>query len=106
MVESTDIAKKMEQMKQPNVDNRVKTEDVMNTKGLTFKSFGLSEEVQFVSQSSHFLYVADLKFNQKFKFDPDAPFSTDFLTNLFAGYLRNGIRVPLPYPRRGDPGRA
>lgn len=49
MVESTDIAKKMEQMKQPNVDNRVKTEDVMNTKGLTFKSFGLSEEVQFVS---------------------------------------------------------
>lgn len=47
MVESTDIAKKMETMKQPNVDNRVKTEDVMNTKGLTFKSFGLSEEVQF-----------------------------------------------------------
>ena len=39
----------MENMKQPNLDDRVKTEDVMNTKGLTFKSFGLSEEVQFVS---------------------------------------------------------
>ena len=58
MVESTDqskndkqgpLAHKMEQMKQPNVDNRHKTEDVTNTKGLTFKSFGLSDEVQFVS---------------------------------------------------------
>ena len=52
MVESTkepekqgQLADKMAQMKQPNVDNRVKTEDVTNTKGLTFKSFGLSDEV-------------------------------------------------------------
>ena len=56
MVESTDkdksLAQKMDQMKQPNVDSRVKTEDVMNTKGLTFKSFGLSDEVQFVSKHS------------------------------------------------------
>ena len=43
------LAQKMTTMKQPNLDNRVKTEDVTNTKGLTFKSFGLSEEVQFVS---------------------------------------------------------
>lgn len=39
----------MANMSQPNVDKRVKTEDVTNTKGLTFKSFGLSEEIQFVS---------------------------------------------------------
>lgn len=39
----------MASMSQPNVDKRVKTEDVTNTKGLTFKSFGLSEEIQFVS---------------------------------------------------------
>ena len=44
------LAKKMETMEQPNVDRRVTTEDVQGTKGFTFKSFGLSDEIQFVSR--------------------------------------------------------
>lgn len=31
--------------KQPNVNTQKKTEDVLNTKGLTFDSFNLSQEV-------------------------------------------------------------
>ena len=38
--------------KQPNVDKRVKTEDVTNTKGLTFKDFNLSQELQLVSKAA------------------------------------------------------
>ena len=39
----------MATMPQPKVDTRVKTEDVTNTQGLTFRDFGLAESVQFVS---------------------------------------------------------
>ena len=39
-------------MPQPKVDNRVKTEDVTGTQGLTFRDFGLAESVQFVSQEN------------------------------------------------------
>ena len=35
--------------KQPPRDTRVKTEDVASIKGLTFKDFGLSQELQLVS---------------------------------------------------------
>lgn len=35
--------------KQPNVNTQKKTEDVTNTKGLTFNDFKLSQEVQLVS---------------------------------------------------------
>lgn len=35
--------------KQPNVNTQKKTEDVTNTKGLTFNDFNLSQEVQLVS---------------------------------------------------------
>ena len=44
---------KMENMNQPNVDNRVTTDDVHGTKNLTFKSFGLESSVQFVSNPNH-----------------------------------------------------
>jgi len=37
----------MATMPQPKVDTRVKTEDVTNTQGLTFRDFGLAESVQF-----------------------------------------------------------
>lgn len=33
-------------VKAPKKDNRIKTEDVLGTKGLTFQDFGLSQEVQ------------------------------------------------------------
>lgn len=38
-------AERMATMAQPNVDTRVKTEDVTATSGKTFRDFGLSEEV-------------------------------------------------------------
>ena len=40
----------MEQLKkkQPNIDKRVKTEDVTSRKGYTFKDFNLSQELQLV----------------------------------------------------------
>ena len=34
-----------------NVDNRVKTEDVTATSGMTFRDFNLADSVQFVSSS-------------------------------------------------------
>ena len=37
---------------QPNVDTRVKTEDVTNTKGLSFRDFNLSKDVQLVGKLS------------------------------------------------------
>ena len=40
----------MATMPQPKVDTRVKTEDVTATEGKTFRDFGLSEAVQFVSR--------------------------------------------------------
>ena len=36
---------------QPNVDTRIKTEDVTNRKGLEFKDFGLSEDLMLVSSN-------------------------------------------------------
>ena len=33
---------------QPNVDTRVKTEDVTNTKGLSFRDFNLGKDIQLV----------------------------------------------------------
>lgn len=47
--EQSALQKAMAQRNQPNVDSRVKTDDVTGTKGLTFKDFGLCDEVQFVS---------------------------------------------------------
>lgn len=38
----------MENAKIPPKDTRFKTEDVTSTKGLHFKDFGLSQEVQLV----------------------------------------------------------
>jgi hypothetical protein len=35
--------------KQPNVNTQKKTEDVLNTKGLSFSDFNLSNDVQLVS---------------------------------------------------------
>lgn len=35
--------------KQPNVNTQKKTEDVLNTKGLSFQDFNLSHDVQLVS---------------------------------------------------------
>ena len=37
-------------MERPNVDKRVKTEDVTATSGMTFRDFNLDDAVQFVSQ--------------------------------------------------------
>jgi hypothetical protein len=34
---------------QPNVNRQQKTEDVTNTKGMSFSDFGLGEELQLVS---------------------------------------------------------
>lgn len=66
----------MEQAKQPPRDTRYKTEDVTSTKGLSFKDFGLTQEVQLVR----------------------------LLTLLIAiGNLRNGLRKSITYPRRGNP---
>jgi hypothetical protein len=39
----------MATMPQPKVDNRVKTDDVTATQGLTFRDFNLADSVQFVS---------------------------------------------------------
>jgi hypothetical protein len=36
---------------QPNVNKQQKTEDVTNTKGMSFSDFGLGEELQLVSSS-------------------------------------------------------
>ena len=36
----------MDSAKAPPKDTRVKTEDVTNTKGMTFKDFGVSKELQ------------------------------------------------------------
>lgn len=38
----------------PTKDTRFKTEDVTNTKGLTFQDFGLSQEVQQVTPPTVF----------------------------------------------------
>lgn len=35
--------------KQPNVNTQKKTEDVLNTKGLSFEDFNLSQEMHMVS---------------------------------------------------------
>ena len=37
-------------MERPKVDDRVKTEDVTGTEGLTFRDFELDDAVQFVSE--------------------------------------------------------
>jgi len=37
--------------KQPNVDTRIKTEDVTARKGLEFKDFNLSEDLLLVSEN-------------------------------------------------------
>lgn len=37
--------------KQPNVDTRIKTEDVTDRKGLEFKDFNLSEDLMLVSEN-------------------------------------------------------
>jgi hypothetical protein len=37
---------------QPNVDTRVKTEDVTNTKGLAFRDFNLGKDIQLVCKLS------------------------------------------------------
>ena len=42
----------MATMERPKVDNRVKTEDVTGTEGLTFRDFNLDDAVQFVSRLS------------------------------------------------------
>ncbi len=43
-------SKQTEALVKPAKDTRVKTEDVTNTKGLTFQSFGLSQDVLLVSE--------------------------------------------------------
>jgi hypothetical protein len=42
-------SKQTEALVKPAKDTRVKTEDVTSTKGLTFQSFGLSQDVLLVS---------------------------------------------------------
>jgi hypothetical protein len=39
--------------KQPNVDTRIKTEDVTDRKGLEFKDFNLGEDLMLVSENLH-----------------------------------------------------
>lgn len=82
---STEIVRK-----QPNVDTRIKTEDVTARKGLEFKDFGLGEDLMLVS--------------------------ANMLSHSMIGHLRDGLRVPLPhlggsnpqdpggtrYPRKGE----
>ena len=41
--------------KQPNVDTRIKTEDVTDRKGLEFKDFNLSEDLMLVSENLHLI---------------------------------------------------
>ena len=64
--------------KQPPRDTRYKTEDVTNTKGLSFKDFGLSQELQLVNIR---------------------------MLSCYLGNLRNGLRESLSYPRRSYPAR-
>lgn len=47
--EQKSFAERMATMERPNVDTRVKTEDVTATSGMTFRDFGLADSVQFVS---------------------------------------------------------
>lgn len=42
--------------KQPNVNTQMKTEDVTNTKGMSFNDFNLSQDLQLVSFSSTNFY--------------------------------------------------
>ena len=62
-------------MERPNVDTRVKTEDVTATSGMTFRDFNLADSVQFVS---HTLFHSDSLLSQ-------------------LGYFRDGLRASLPY---------
>lgn len=48
--ETKTFAERMATMERPNVDKRVKTEDVTATSGMTFRDFNLDDAVQFVSQ--------------------------------------------------------
>ena len=50
--EQKSFAERMATMERPNVDNRVKTEDVTATSGMTFRDFNLADSVQFVSSTS------------------------------------------------------
>ena len=50
--EQKSFAERMATMERPKVDNRVKTEDVTGTEGLTFRDFNLDDAVQFVSRLS------------------------------------------------------
>lgn len=45
--EQKTFAERMATMERPNVDNRVKTEDVTATSGMTFRDFNLADSVQF-----------------------------------------------------------
>jgi len=48
--EQKNYAERMATMERPNVDTRVKTEDVTATSGMTFRDFSLDDSVQFVSR--------------------------------------------------------
>ena len=48
--QKNDYAERMATMERPNVDTRVKTEDVTATSGMTFRDFNLDDSVQFVSR--------------------------------------------------------
>lgn len=50
--EQKTFAERMATMERPNVDNRVKTEDVTATSGMTFRDFNLADSVQFVSSNT------------------------------------------------------
>jgi len=62
--------------KQPNVNRQQKTEDVTNTKGMSFSDFRLSEELQLVR-------IVD-----------ECKVTVNLLTT-FLGHIRNGFRVPI-----------
>ena len=47
--EQKSFAERMATTQRPNVDTRVKTEDVTATSGKTFRDFNLADSVQFVS---------------------------------------------------------
>ena len=51
-------------MERPKVDDRVKTEDVTGTEGLTFRDFELDDAVQFVSELTQSIGLLSINLNQ------------------------------------------